>query len=237
MNKVEQLKLIIESNDKIVFFGGAGVSTESGVPDFRSSTGLYRHTPEEILSHSFFNENSEIFFEFYKKNLIFKTAKPNKAHQVLAKLENDGKLLGIITQNIDSLHQMAGSKNVYELHGSISRNYCTKCKKKYTLEEFLSINSEVPYCTCGGVIKPDVILYEEQLNWDVIDASVALLEKANVLIIGGTSLIVNPAASLINYFNGEHLIIINFDPTPYDYKAEIIIREKIGDTFSKVYAL
>ena len=237
MNKIEQLKFIIENNDKIVFFGGAGVSTESGVPDFRSSNGLYKYTPEKILSHRFFKENPGTFFEFYKKNLIFKEAKPNKAHQVLAKMEEDGKFLGIITQNIDSLHQMAGSKNVYELHGSISKNYCTKCKKKYTLEEFLSINSDVPYCACGGIIKPDVILYEEQLNWDVIDGSVSLLEKADVLIVGGTSLIVNPAASLINYFSGKHLIIINFDPTPYDSKAEIIIREKIGDTLSKVYIL
>ena len=237
MKELEKLKSIIDKSNNIVFFGGAGVSTESGIPDFRSSDGLYNSAPEEILSHSFFVQSPEIFFEFYKKNLIFRNAKPNKAHEVLAKMEKDGKLSGIITQNIDSLHQIAGSKNVFELHGSISKNYCTKCEKNYTLEEFLSINSNVPYCNCGGIIKPDVVLYEEQLNWKTIEDAVSLLEKSEVLIVGGTSLIVNPAASLINYFSGKHLIIINFDPTPYDSKAEIIIREKIGDTLSKVYIL
>ena len=237
MNKIEKLKSIIDNSNNIVFFGGAGVSTESGIPDFRSSDGLYNSAPEEILSHSFFVQSPEIFFEFYKKNLIFKSAKPNKAHEVLAKMEKDGKLSGIITQNIDSLHQIAGSKNVFELHGSISKNYCTKCGKNYTLEEFLEINSNIPHCNCGGIIKPDVILYEEQLNWKTIEDSVLLLEKADVLIVGGTSLIVNPAASLINYFKGKHFIIINFDPTPYDSQAELVIREKIGEVFSKVYQL
>lgn len=237
MNKIEKLKSIIDNNKNIVFFGGAGVSTESGIPDFRSSDGLYNSAPEEILSHSFFVQSPEIFFEFYKKNLIFRDAKPNKAHEVLAKMEKDGKLSGIITQNIDSLHQIAGSKNVFELHGSISKNYCTKCGENYTLEEFLDINENIPYCDCGGIIKPDVVLYEEQLNWKTIEDSISLLEKADVLIVGGTSLIVNPAASLINYFNGKYFIIINFDPTPYDSEAELVIREKIGDVLSEVYPL
>ena len=237
MNKIEKLKSIIDKSNNIVFFFFFWVSTESGIPDFRSSDGLYNSAPEEILSHSFFVQSPEIFFEFYKKNLIFRNAKPNKAHEVLAKMEKDGKLSGIITQNIDSLHQIAGSKNVFELHGSISKNYCTKCEKNYTLEEFLSINSNVPYCNCGGIIKPDVVLYEEQLNWKTIEDAVSLLEKSEVLIVGGTSLVVNPAASMINYFKGKHFIIINFDPTPYDSVAELKKKKKIGDVLSRVYPL
>ena len=236
MNKeIEKLKNRLEDSNNIVFFGGAGVSTESGIPDFRSADGLYKNNPETILSHSFFIKNPEIFFEFYKKNLIFSNAKPNNAHTVLAKMEKDRKLKGIITQNIDALHQKAGSKNVFELHGSISKNYCMKCGNLYSLEEFMNIETLVPRCKCGGIIKPDVVLYEEELNYNTIDTSVRLLQNADVLIVGGTSLMVNPAASLINYFDGSCLALINMDSTPYDSRADIIIREKIGKTFSKLY--
>ena len=236
-NNIEKLKTIINDYDNIVFFGGAGVSTESGIPDFRGADGLYNYTPETLLSHSFFYKNPKIFFEFYKKNLIFKNAKPNLAHKILSKMEKDSKLLGIITQNIDSLHQKAGSQNVYELHGSISRNFCTKCKTSYSLNELLEISSEIPYCKCGGIIKPDVVLYEEQLDYDIITASINLIKKADVLIIGGTSLVVNPAASLINYFNGKYLILINIDSTPVDSHADIIIRDKIGKVLSTAYEI
>jgi NAD-dependent deacetylase len=236
MNKeIEKLKNILEDSNNIVFFGGAGVSTESGIPDFRSADGLYKNNPETILSHSFFIKNPEIFFKFYKKNLIFSDAKPNNAHNILAKMEKDGKLKWIITQNIDALHQKAGSKNVFELHGSISKNYCMKCGKLYSLEEFMNIETLVPRCKCGGIIKPDVVLYEEELNYNTIDSSVRLLQNADILIVGGTSLMVNPAASLINYFNGSCLALINMDSTPYDSRADIIIREKIGETFLKLY--
>ena len=234
-SETEKLKNIINKSDNIVFFGGAGVSTESGIPDFRSADGLYKNTPETILSHSFFIKNPEIFFEFYKKNLIFTEAKPNAAHNMLAKMEKDKKLNGIITQNIDALHQKAGSKNVFELHGSVSRNYCMKCGKFYSLEDFLTIETLVPLCSCGGIIKPDVVLYEEELDYDIINGAVDLLKNADVLIIGGTSLMVNPAASFINYFRGSHLALINLSPTPYDSRADIIIREKISVTFMDIY--
>lgn len=235
IEELNKLKNIIHKYNKIVFFGGAGVSTESGIPDFRGAEGLYKAAPETILSHSFFYQNPEIFFEFYRKNLLFLDAKPNLAHKVLSKMEQDNKLSGIITQNIDSLHQTAGSKNIFELHGSISRNYCLQCKKFYSLEDFYKIKTSVPLCSCGGIIKPDVVLYEEELNYDTINKSVKLIESADVLIVGGTSLKVNPAASLINYFRGKYLVLINIDSTPYDSKADIIIREKIGETLSKVY--
>lgn len=233
--ELNKLKNIIYKYDKIVFFGGAGVSTESGIPDFRGAGGLYETAPETILSNSFFYQNPEVFFEFYRKNLLFLDAKPNLAHIVLSKMEQDNKLTGIITQNIDSLHQTAGSKNVLELHGSISRNYCIKCGKFYSLEDFFKIKTKVPLCTCGGIIKPDVVLYEEELNYDILNKSVKLIETADILIVGGTSLKVNPAASLINYFQGKHLVLINIDSTPYDSKADIIIREKIGKTLSEIY--
>ena len=232
---IEKLKNVVSNSNNIVFFGGAGVSTESGIPDFRSADGLYQNNPETILSHSFFIENPDIFFEFYKKNLIFTSAKPNMAHNVLAQMEKDKKLKGIITQNIDALHQKAGSENVFELHGSIAKNHCMKCGKFYSLDDFLKIETMVPLCSCGGIIKPDVVLYEEELDYDVINGAVNLLKKADVLIVGGTSLMVNPAASLINYFGGSYLALINMTPTPYDSRADIIIREKIGETFSKIY--
>ncbi len=234
-NEIEKLKNIILNSNNIVFFGGAGVSTESGIPDFRSADGLYQNNPETILSHSFFLENPEIFFEFYKKNLIFTDARPNAAHNVLAKMEKDKKLRGVITQNIDALHQKAGSSNVFELHGSIVKNYCMKCRKFYSLDDLLNIKTLVPLCDCGGIIKPDVVLYEEELDYDVINGAVKLLKNADVLIVGGTSLMVNPAASLINYFSGSWLALINISSTPYDSKADIIIREKIGETFTKIY--
>lgn len=234
-SEIEKLKNIIDNSSNIVFFGGAGVSTESGIPDFRSADGLYKNTPETILSHSFFIKNPKIFFEFYKKNLIFKEAKPNAAHNLLAKMEKDKKLSGIITQNIDALHQKAGSKNVFELHGSIAENHCMNCGKFYSLDDFLGIESMIPLCSCGGIIKPDVVLYEEELDYEVINGAVKLLKNAEVLIVGGTSLIVNPAASLINYFGGSCLALINMSSTPYDSKADIVIREKIGETFLKIY--
>ena len=235
ISEIEKLKNVVNNSDNIVFFGGAGVSTESGIPDFRSADGLYKNTPETILSHSFFIKNPEIFFEFYKKNLIFTDAKPNAAHNKLAEMEKDKKLMGIITQNIDALHQKAGSRNIFELHGSIAENHCMKCGKFYSLDDFLNIKTMVPVCSCGGIIKPDVVLYEEELDYDVINGVVKLLKNADVLIVGGTSLMVNPAASLINYFNGSCLALINITPTPYDSKADIIIREKIGKTFSEIY--
>ena len=235
ISEIEKLKNVVNNSDNIVFFGGAGVSTESGIPDFRSADGLYKNTPETILSHSFFIKNPEIFFEFYKKNLIFTDAKPNAAHNKLAEMEKDKKPMGIITQNIDALHQKAGSRNIFELHGSIAENHCMKCGKFYSLDDFLNIKTMVPVCSCGGIIKPDVVLYEEELDYDVINGAVKLLKNADVLIVGGTSLMVNPAASLINYFNGSCLALINITPTPYDSKADIIIREKIGKTFSEIY--
>lgn len=234
-SEIEKLKNIILNSNNIVFFGGAGVSTESGIPDFRSADGLYQNNPETILSHSFFLKNPEIFFEFYKKNLIFTEAKPNAAHNILAKMEKDKKLKGIITQNIDALHQKARSNNVFELHGSISRNFCMKCRKYYSLDDLLNIKTLVPLCSCGGIIKPDVVLYEEELDYDVINGAVKLLKNADVLIVGGTSLMVNPAASLINYFSGSCLALINISSTPYDSQADIIIREKIGETFTEIY--
>lgn len=234
-NEIQKLKNVIENSNNIVFFGGAGVSTESGIPDFRSAGGLYKNSPETILSHSFFIKNPDIFFEFYKKNLVFTDAKPNNAHNILAKMEKDKKLKGIITQNIDALHQKAGSRNVFELHGSISKNYCMDCGKLYSLSEFMNIETLVPLCNCGGIIKPDVVLYEEELDYDAINGAVKLLKNADVLIVGGTSLVVNPAASLINYFNGSCIALINMTPTPYDSRADIVIREKIGKTFLEIY--
>ena len=232
---IEKLQEIIEKNNNIVFFGGAGVSTESNIPDFRSANGLFNEklnksfTPEELVSHSFFFKHTEEFYKFYKDKLIYQNAKPNNAHIALAKLEEKGKLKGIITQNIDGLHQMAGSKNVLELHGSIHRNYCTYCGKFYDLCGLLSLEGIIPYCTeCGGLIKPDVVLYQEGLDEDLINKSIDLISNADVLIIGGTSLKVYPAAGFIKYFKGKHLILINKSETQYDKIAEIVINEPIG---------
>lgn len=229
-----ELKEIISKSSNIVFFGGAGVSTESGIPDFRSVDGLYstkyKYPPETMVSHSFFRNNTEDFFDFYINKMIFLDAKPNNAHIKLAQLEREGKLKAVITQNIDGLHQQAGSKNVLELHGSIHRNYCMKCGKFYDVN-FIVNSRGIPKCSCGGIIKPDVVLYEESLDSDTIEKSVEFIEKADVLIVGGTSLVVYPAAGLINYFNGSKLILINKTSTQMDRKADLVINDSIGKVF------
>lgn len=228
---VNQLKEIMERSNYIVFFGGAGVSTESGVPDFRSVDGLYhqryQYPPETILSHSFFMRNTEEFYKFYREKLLLKAVQPNNAHKALAKLEEMGKLKAVITQNIDGLHQAAGSKAVYELHGSVHRNYCMKCHKFYGLEEVYQ-GEGVPKCECGGMIKPDVVLYEEGLDQDTLNGAVKHIRQADTLIIGGTSLTVYPAAGLIEYFQGKNLILINRDVTPMDSMAHLVINDSIG---------
>lgn len=237
---IDKLKQTIDNSHNIVFFGGAGVSTESNIPDFRSANGLYNeannrnYPPEEILSHSFFYEHTEEFFDFYRAKMIYKEAKPNSAHLALAKLEKLQKLKAVITQNIDGLHQEAGSKNVLELHGSIHRNYCTQCNKFFDLEYI--INSKgIPKCNkCGGIVKPDVVLYEEALDMEVLNKAVSSIEKADVLIVGGTSLSVYPAASLINYYRGNNLILINKDETPQDYRANLVIHNSIGEVMKIV---
>ncbi|WP_010241206.1 NAD-dependent protein deacylase [Clostridium arbusti] len=231
----KELNHIIETSNNIVFFGGAGVSTESSIPDFRSETGLYTtknnfsYPPEVMLSHSFFINHPEDFFDFYRSKMIYKEAKPNPAHYALAELEKIGKIKAVITQNIDGLHQMAGSKKVLELHGSIHRNYCTKCKKFFDLDYILNSKTTIPKCdVCGETIKPDVVLYEEGLNIDIINESVEFISNADVLIVGGTSLVVYPAAGLIDYFKGKKLILINKASTPYDVKADLVINDSIG---------
>ena len=234
----ERLKKIIDESDNIVFFGGAGVSTESNIPDFRSEKGLYNAkteygmSPEEMISHSFFVNHTETFFDYYKKNLIYPDAKPNKAHRALAKLEAQGKLKAVVTQNIDGLHQMAGNKKVYELHGSVLRNYCMKCHQFYDLDYIMDeyhCKGNVPICpVCGGIIKPDVVLYEEMLDEDCINKAVSAISKADTLIIGGTSLVVYPAAGFVRYFRGNHLVLINKQETPYDSHADLVIHDSIG---------
>lgn len=233
--KITALSAIIKQSNNIVFFGGAGVSTESGIPDFRSSNGLYSEklnatfTPEQLVSHSFFMRYPEEFFKFYKEKLIYPDAQPNKAHIALAKLEAQGKLQAIITQNIDGLHQKAGSKNVFELHGSVLRNYCMECGEFYD-EKFVISSEGVPLCTkCGGRIKPDVVLYQEGLDNEVVNGAIKAIAKADTLIIGGTSLVVYPAAGLINYFNGKNLVLINKSETPADSRADLVIHEPIGE--------
>ena len=234
----ERLKKIIDESDNIVFFGGAGVSTESNIPDFRSEKGLYKAkteygmSPEEMISHSFFVNHTETFFDYYKKNLIYPDAKPNKAHRALAKLEAQGKLKAVVTQNIYGLHQMAGNKKVYELHGSVLRNYCMKCHQFYDLDYIMDeyhCKGNVPICpVCGGIIKPDVVLYEEMLDEDCINKAVSAISKADTLIIGGTSLVVYPAAGFVRYFRGNHLVLINKQETPYDSHADLVIHDSIG---------
>ncbi len=235
-DKIKLLKKLIEESNSIVFFGGAGVSTESGIPDFRSKDGLYNQTykypPEEILSHTFFMNKPDEFYKFYKSKMNSLEYNPNITHIKLANLESQGKLKAIITQNIDGLHQESGSKNVYELHGSILRNYCMNCNKFYDAKYVF--NSEgVPKCSCGGMIKPDVVLYEEGLNPDVLTNSIKAIQNADMLIIGGTSLTVYPASSLIHYFKGKYLILINKDKTPYDNMANLVINDSLGNVFSK----
>ena len=238
--EVMELKKIINESNNIVFFGGAGVSTESGIPDFRSEKGIYSavseygYNPETILSHSFFMKNKEIFFKYYKKNLLYPNAKPNNAHYGLAKLEKEGKLKVVITQNIDDLHQKAGSKNVLELHGTLYKNYCMKCGKNFDLD-YVTKDYGITLCDkCGGVVRPDVVLYEEGLDQDVIRNSVKYISEADVLIVGGTSLAVYPAAGLIDYFRGNKLVLINKSVTPYDKKADLIINENIGEVFKEI---
>lgn len=234
---IQKLQKLISDYDNIVFFGGAGVSTESGIPDFRSVDGLYNqqydYPPETILSHTFFMQKPEEFYRFYKAKMLCDTAKPNAAHLKLAELERDGKLKAVITQNIDNLHQAAGSRIVYELHGSVYRNYCMKCGKSYDFD-YVKSSEGVPKCECGGIIKPDVVLYEEGLDNTTINNSVQAIAKADVLIIGGTSLAVYPAASLIDYYQGNHLVVINKAPTPRDRYADLLIQEPIGEVFSLI---
>lgn len=232
------LQDIINESSRIVFFGGAGVSTESGIPDFRSVDGLYNqkydYPPEEILSHTFFEKNTEYFFNFYRDKLLCLDAEPNSAHLKLAELEKAGKLSAVVTQNIDGLHQKAGSKRVYELHGSTLRNYCTRCSKFFSAEYIL--NSEgVPHCDeCGGIIKPDVVLYEESLDDKTVNSAVNAIAQADCLIVAGTSLAVYPAAGFIRYFSGKNFVLINKAPTPADSMANLVIRDKVGEVLSKI---
>lgn len=231
---VEKLKSIISNSSNIVFFGGAGVSTESNIPDFRSESGIYKtkskygYSPEYMLSHTFFMEHTDDFFEFYRNQMIYKDAKPNQAHMALAKLEQEGKLKAVITQNIDGLHQQAGSKNVLELHGSVQRNYCMKCKKNFNLDYILDATSTPKCDVCNGIVKPDVVLYEEMLDQDILNKAGQAVYHADVLIVGGTSLAVYPAAGLVEYYRGNKLVLINLSVTPYDNKADLIIRDSIG---------
>lgn len=240
MDKIELLKDIIKNSTNIVFLGGAGVSTESNIPDFRSNQGIYNsknkynYPPEVMLSHSFFKSNTDEFFRFYKDKMIFKDAKPNLAHKALAKLEEVGKLNAIITQNIDGLHQLAGSKNVLELHGSVHRNYCMGCNKFYNLDYILKSNNNIPVCeVCGDTVKPDVVLYEESLDSDILRKSILSVSQADTFIVGGTSLVVYPAAGLLEYFKGKNLILINKEATPYDNKANLVIKDSIGKVLSE----
>ena len=234
--KIACLKKWIDESDNIVFFGGAGVSTESGIPDFRSVDGLYNqqydYPPETIISHSFYQRNPKEFYRFYKNKMIFPSAKPNPAHLALAKLEQEGRLKAVITQNIDGLHQMAGSKNVLELHGSIHRNYCMRCGKAYGLEAVADA-AGIPRCSCGGIIKPDVVLYEEGLDQQVLSAAVNAIRHADMLIIGGTSLTVYPAAGLVDYYEGNKLVLINKSVTAKEAHADLVITEPIGQVFQR----
>lgn len=236
---MKTLQEIIDCSNRIVFFGGAGVSTESGIPDFRSENGVfnsmqkYGETPEKLVSHSYFINHTEEFYQYYKENLIFNDAKPNKAHIALAKLEEIGKLKAVITQNIDGLHQKAGSKNVLELHGNANRNYCQICNKKYDANYILE-SETIPRCECGGIIKPDVVLYEEPLNTGLLNFATSYIESADTLIVGGTSLVVYPAAGLITHFKGENLVLINKSSTDYDSFADLVINEPIGETLGKL---
>lgn len=237
MDKIEELKKIIDESNNIVFFGGAGVSTESNIPDFRSTEGLYSqqydYPPETMLSHTFFINHPEEFFRFHKNKMIFQDALPNKAHIKIAELEKQGKLKAVITQNVDGLHQKAGSKNVLELHGSINRNYCMKCGKEYSLD-FIVSSKGVPVCECGGIVRPDVVLYEEALDNRVLSRAMGYIRDAEVLIVGGTSLVVYPAAGLIDYYIRKNLVLINKTSTPMDAKADLIITGSIGEIFSMI---
>lgn len=235
--EIETLQQMIDESTKIVFFGGAGVSTESGIPDFRSVDGLYNqkydYPPETILSHTFYVKRSEEFFRFYRDKMLFRGAKPNTAHKVLAKLEAQGKLTAVVTQNIDGLHQAAGSRKVLELHGSVLRNYCEKCRKFYDVQAIVD-STGVPTCTCGGRIKPDVVLYEEGLDQHTLQEAVRVISEADMLIIGGTSLAVYPAAGLIDYYQGHRLVLVNKTPTQRDTMADLVVTGSIGEIFSQL---
>lgn len=234
--RINRLNEILEEGN-VVFFGGAGVSTESGIPDFRSTSGLYNeeypYPPEQIVSHSFFMQNTAEFYRFYRNKMLFPNAQPNACHMALARLEEEGVVRAVVTQNIDGLHQKAGSKRVFELHGSVWRNYCEKCGKGHTVYEVIEVNG-VPKCDCGGRIKPDVVLYEEALDDDVVTGAIRAIANANTLIIGGTSLVVYPAAGLLRYFHGRHLVVINRTPTSADAQAELLFTEDIGKVFADV---
>lgn len=239
MEKIEKFLQMVKDSNYIVFFGGAGVSTESGIPDFRSVDGLYNqqydYPPETILSHSFYMRNTEEFYRFYRNKMLCLTAKPNTVHLKLAELEAAGKLKVVITQNIDGLHQMAGSKKVLELHGSIHRNYCRKCKKGFDAAYILHSTTKIPLCdSCGGEIKPDVVLYEEGLDQQIMEEAVWHIRHADLLIIGGTSLAVYPAAGLINYYQGNQLVLINKSATPMDERADLLIQESLGKVFEQI---
>ena len=237
MATVEQLQKVIDESKRIVFFGGAGVSTESGIPDFRSVDGLYNqkydYPPEQILSHTFFIKKPGEFYRFYRDKMLCLDKKPNAAHYKLAELEKAGKLSAVVTQNIDGLHQAAGSRRVYELHGSVLRNYCRVCRRFYSAE-FIKNSTDVPKCECGGTIKPDVVLYEEGLDNDTVNGAVAAIASCDMLIIAGTSMTVYPAAGLIRYFRGKHLVLINRDATPMDAECDLVIHDKVGVVLSSL---
>ena len=234
---MKTLKKWISESNRAVFFGGAGVSTESGIPDFRSVDGLYNqkfeYPPEEIISHSFYKRDPSYFFRFYREKMMPLGFAPNVTHQVLARLEQEGHLAAVVTQNIDGLHQKAGSQTVYELHGSVLRNYCVKCGKFHTAE-FVRDAKDVPLCDCGGIVKPDVVLYEEALDSATLDRAVDAIAKADLLIVGGTSLTVYPAAGLLNYYRGDRLVLINRDETPYDCYANLVFHDSLGNIFSQI---
>ena len=237
MDQIQKLKQWVSESKRIVFFGGAGVSTESGIPDFRSVDGLYNqkfeYPPEEIISHTFFVRRPEYFFRFYREKMLPLGFEPNITHKVLARWEQEGRLSAVVTQNIDGLHQKAGSKKVYELHGSVLRNYCQRCGKFHSAE-FIKESAGVPKCTCGGTVKPDVVLYEEGLDEATIEKSVMAIYNADLLIVGGTSLTVYPAAGLLRYYRGNRLVLINRDETPYDGQADLVIHDSLGNVFSQL---
>ena len=237
--KIALLQQYIDESENIVFFGGAGVSTESGIPDFRSVDGLYhqqyKYPPEQIISHSFFMADPSEFYRFYKDKMLITDAEPNIAHKRLAELEAAGKLKAVVTQNIDGLHTAAGSKTVYEVHGTVLRNYCMKCHKAFDVN-YVKNAEDIPYCdACGGMVKPDVVLYEEGLDNDIVTGAVTSIMNADMLIIAGTSLVVYPAAGFLNYFHGKHMVLINKDPTPADDKADLVIHGKIGEVLSQIH--
>lgn len=237
MDKIQQLRTWIDESHAMVFFGGAGVSTESGIPDFRSVDGLYSqhfdYPPETIISHSFYLKNPSYFFRFYREKMLPLGFEPNITHRKLARWEREGKLQAVVTQNIDGLHQKAGSEKVYELHGSVLRNYCTRCHKFYSAE-FIRDAADIPRCTCGGIVKPDVVLYEESLNEETIEKSVAAIASADMLMVAGTSLTVYPAAGLLRYYRGNRLVLINRDETPYDSAADLVLHESLGKVFEQL---